>query len=86
MSIVHSCEETQTAKRVSGGEPGRLSSRQIRSLAAAADPRHAGRDRLVRDLDALRAEHLREELAEHDRLAVGHEVDTAGGCLGRGQP
>ena len=31
MSIVHSCEETQTAKRVSGGEPGRFSSRQIRS-------------------------------------------------------
>ena len=36
MSIVHSCEETQTAKRVRGGEPGRLRRRQIRSAAPAA--------------------------------------------------
>src|SRR5262245_18989648 len=35
MSIVHSCEETQTANLVIGGEPGRLSSRHSRSAVAA---------------------------------------------------
>ena len=40
MSIVHSCDDTQTAKRVSGGLPGRFSRRQmlLRRGRGAAPP------------------------------------------------
>ena len=42
MSIVHSWEETQTAKRVSGGGPERRSRRHSRSATTADTPARAG--------------------------------------------
>src|SRR5205823_948705 len=46
--------------------------------------RDAQRQRARRGLDALAANQIRDELAEHHRVAVGHEVDAAGESGRRG--
>ena len=85
MSIVHSCEASQYASRVTGGWPRSGRTRQPAS-ADGRRARDAARQRLVGQLDALRGEQPRHELAEHDRLAVGDEVDAAGRALGGPEP
>ena len=74
MSIVHSCEETQTANRVSGGSPPSGSSFQAASPATAAPPAQPRGDRAARRFDALRLEQRGDEVPEHDPVAVGDEV------------
>ena len=78
--------DAHTAKRVSGGWPGRLSRRHAPSDAAASALATPERDRLVRGAHALGGDHRADEVLEHDRVAVGDEVDAARGRLGRAQP
>ena len=77
MSIVHSCEESQSASRVSGGSPPSGSSRQAASSPRRRARRASAGHRAGRRLDPLRLEQLGDELAEDDRLAVGDEVGLA---------
>lgn len=63
--------------RVSGGEPGSGSARQAASPPTASAPATAvGIDR-PGGVTPLRPEHLRDEVAEDGRGAVGDEVDLA---------
>src|SRR5918994_2174437 len=76
MSIVHSCEETHTAKRVSGGEPEALDSvvhvRRGGEVAPAADPAEAaGADHLDE-----RGQQCRVALAPHEAGPDDHGLQV----------
>ncbi len=80
MSIVHSWDETQTAKRVSGGRP--LTCSRSPAFADAAGQRRPARSAYGGSTPCVRSSRDTNS-RNYDRLAVGHEVRARRGGRAR---